>query len=39
LIKDQVDFDPKVVSEFIRRATAAITDLDACEVLRGITLG
>jgi hypothetical protein len=39
LIKDQVEFDPKVVAEFMRRATAAITDLDACEVLRGITSG
>ncbi|MBW2243975.1 MAG: phosphotransferase [Deltaproteobacteria bacterium] len=34
LIKDKSDFDPAVVAEFMRRSTAAITDLHSLEALR-----
>lgn len=39
LIKDEFDIDPNFVAEFLRRATAAITDLDAYAALRGIISG
>jgi aminoglycoside phosphotransferase (APT) family kinase protein len=34
LIKHKTDFDPAVIAEFMRRSTAAITDLSALEALR-----
>ncbi len=38
LLKDEVDFDPEVVAEFMRRSSAAVADLDTYGALAGRVL-